>query len=637
MLHNASVRALIAPLIPALTPIAPPVHWAQSAATLLFRFCLFSLALCALFAPPLGAQTKKKLSAKLLQIEASIPITKLDALSSPFRETNLTLTPDGNTMYFMSERGGQPWSQFDDALNRNDGDIWVARRVDGVWQRPKPLSDAINTAYGEDEPNVTPDGQNIYFQSFRNGWEGMGGPYFMAELHGDKWEDVRGLGGALNAFFVNMQQENGGSIATDGSSMSPFGNFFMFTCGKDLNPKTPHNLYIARRLADGSFSGVELSELSGKKNERSVFIAADGKSVYFSSTSYGGLGGLDIFKATLNDDGSVAALYNLGEPFNSKSDDYGFIISADGREAFFIRDGDIYSADLSAVESRELKPAPITLLSGKIVSKAGGKPLEASIDLAEVPAVGTENNPAALQSLAPPTTIRSNALTGEFTAIVKPFKKYELAISASKHKGVNTEITISADKTADGVFSLTIALDTVPPRAPKNKTLASAGGGSGKGAGGGEGNVNIPVIGFVFFKTNEFTIEEQFLDELDKAWEFLRDNPSYQAEISGYADDRGSYEYNLRLSQRRVAAVVDYLWSLGCDRKRLALKFFGEEEPIADNASPEGRSQNRRVEIQFFRKAEDLAPALPAPKNPTPNAQPQKKSPAPANKRDAQF
>jgi hypothetical protein len=55
-----------------------------------------------------------------------------------------------------------------------------------------------------------------------------------------------------------------------------------------------------------------------------------------------------------------------------------------------------------------------------------------------------------------------------------------------------------------------------------------------------------------------------------------------------------------------VNAALDYLWSLGCERKRLALKFFGEEEPQANNMSEQGRSKNRRVEITFFRKAEDV-------------------------------
>ena len=513
-------------------------------------------------------------------------------------------------MYFMSERGGQPWSQFDDKLNRNDGDLWYAERKDGVWQRPTPLPETINSAMGEDEPNITPDGQNVVFQSFRSGWEASGGPYFTAELHGKKWENLIGLGGTLTNFFVSQSRDNNGSVATDGSSMSPAGNLFIFTCGKDLSPKTPHDLYFAKRFIDGSFSPVERLELSTPKNERSVFIASDGKTIYFSSNGYGGLGGLDIFKATLNDDGTIGTIFNLGEPFNTKGDDYGFVMSADGKEAYFVRDGDIFVADLSAVESRELKPAPMILLSGTVKSKANGSPLESSLDISEVPATGMEETSG---SSAYSLNARSNSITGEFSALLKPGKKYILSASASKHKGANKEFTLSAENTPGGTFTLDVELDPVPPRPPKVKAATTA-----TIAGKLTGSGIAPKIGTIYFNSDEFTLEEKYLDELDKAWEFLKVNPSYQAEISGFADDRGSYEYNLRLSQRRVNAVVDYLWSLGCERKRLALKFFGEEEPVANNLTPDGRSRNRRADMTFFRKAEDVAaPQAPAKAAPT--------------------
>jgi outer membrane protein OmpA-like peptidoglycan-associated protein len=317
------------------------------------------------------------------------------------------------------------------------------------------------------------------------------------------------------------------------------------------------------------------------------------------------LGGLDIFKATLNDDGTVGALYNLGEPFNTKGDDYGFVMSADGKEAYFVRDGDVYLADLAAVESRELKPAPIVLISGKIRSKATGSPLESSIDISEVPATGMEDAVPSSQMYS--LSARSNNVTGEYTAVLKPNKKYVLSASASKHKGVNKEFVLNAENTQGGIFTLDIELDAVAPRPPKTKIVTTATI-AGKPAGSGI----APKIGTIYFNSDDFSIEEKFLDELDKAWEFLKANPGYQAEISGFADDRGSYEYNLRLSQRRVNAVVDYLWSLGCERKRLALKFFGEEEPVANNLTPDGRSRNRRADITFFRKAEDAPP--PAPK-----------------------
>jgi outer membrane protein OmpA-like peptidoglycan-associated protein len=554
----------------------------------------------------------------MLQVQG-VTVTKIDALSSPAKEANITLSPNGRFIYFMSERGGQAWSEYNESLKKYDGDLWYAERVDGVWQKPIAMDETINTGSGEDEPNLTPDAQNVYFQSFRSGWKNIGGPYFMAELHGKKWENLTGLGGPITSFFNEQFAGFGEMIATDGSSFSPTGTLFLFTCGKDY--KSPMDIFYARRSLEGVWTQVEKLEVSTAKNERSVFVAADGKTIYFASNGYGGAGGLDMFKATIAEDGTVTGLYNLGEAFNTKGDDYGFVLAAGGKEAYFIRDGDVYHADLSAVESPELKPARTVVITGLARSKVSGNPLEASIDISEVPATGGDD-------AAAPTTgmysisIRSNSISGDYTAVLKPNKRYVLSASASKHKGFNKEFALNMDNSASGTYVLNVDMEPVTPRPPKTKTstIATARvGGSG---------VPTPNIGLVFFDTDEFTIEERYLDELDKAWEFLKINPHYQAEIQGYADDRGSYEYNLRLSQRRVNAVVDYLWSLGCERKRLALKFFGEEEPLAPNVTPDGRSRNRRAEISFFRKVDDV-PAL---KSTAPTTTPTVKSTLPTGK-----
>ncbi|TAE27497.1 MAG: hypothetical protein EAZ92_09265 [Candidatus Kapaibacterium sp.] len=577
-----------------------PTHFSKATLCVICTMFLLAEARTSL----LLSQPKKKLVPKMLSVQG-VSVTKMDVLNSPQKEVNLSLTPNGRFLYFMSERGGQSWSQFDDAANRSDGDIYVSERVKGEWTKPQALDESINTGSGEDEPNITSDGQNVYYQSFRTGWESLAGPYFMAEFHGKKWDAPVGLGGTVTSFIREQMNEFGGMIATDGSSWSPSGNLFMFTLGKDR--KLPMDIYYARRAIDGSFSAVEKLDVSTPKNERSIFIAPDGKTIYFSSNGYGGLGGLDMFKATLNDDGTVSALYNLGDAFNTKGDEYGFIISPDGKEAYFVRDGDIHRADLASAEARELKPLPMIIFSGKVLSKTTQAPLESSIDVSEVPATGGDDASAAPSPNAYSLSVRSNSVTGEFTALLKPNKKYVLSASASKHKGANREFALNSSNTLEGEYILNIELDPVPPRPPKVKTATNA------TLAGNAGKAIMPTIQPTLFETDEFTIEEKYLDELDKAWDFLKANPSYQAEISGFADDRGSYEYNLRLSQRRVNAVLDYLWSLGCERKRLALKFFGEEEPIAANASETGRSKNRRVEISFFRKLED-APIPPATK-----------------------
>lgn len=78
----------------------------------------------------------------------------------------------------------------------------------------------------------------------------------------------------------------------------------------------------------------------------------------------------------------------------------------------------------------------------------------------------------------------------------------------------------------------------------------------------------------------------------------LKADPTLTINISGYADADASDEYNLALSKRRAKAVRDYLISRGIAPSRITnVEAFGEQNPIADNSTPEGKAQNRRVEI----------------------------------------
>ena len=90
------------------------VHHRHSLITLVSTVLLWLLAANTHY---LSAQPKKKITAKMLQLQG-ISVSKVEALSSPFKEANITLSPTGRFMYFMSERGGQPWSQFDDKIGR---------------------------------------------------------------------------------------------------------------------------------------------------------------------------------------------------------------------------------------------------------------------------------------------------------------------------------------------------------------------------------------------------------------------------------------------------------------------------------------------------------------------------------------
>ena len=77
--------------------------------------------------------------------------------------------------------------------------------------------------------------------------------------------------------------------------------------------------------------------------------------------------------------------------------------------------------------------------------------------------------------------------------------------------------------------------------------------------------------------------------------------PSAQLRVTGHTDSVGSDAYNQKLSERRAASVANYLASRGVAADRLSTRGFGESQPLVDNATADGRAQNRRVEIVFDR------------------------------------
>jgi outer membrane protein OmpA-like peptidoglycan-associated protein len=105
------------------------------------------------------------------------------------------------------------------------------------------------------------------------------------------------------------------------------------------------------------------------------------------------------------------------------------------------------------------------------------------------------------------------------------------------------------------------------------------------------------VLEGVNFDFDKSAIRQEDLDNIDKDVASLESWGNVNIEVAGHTDSRGSDEYNTKLSQRRVDAVRDYLVSKGIAADRLFAKGYGESQPVADNATDEGRFKNRRVEL----------------------------------------
>jgi len=353
---------------------------------------------------------------RILRHPTQIRVERLDVLNTLYRETNINVTPDGKYLFFMSGRGQQAWSTPSyttyNGKPEHDGDIWCSQKNGKQWGLPQCLGQNVNTSNGEDEPNISPDGQVVTFQSWGRPWETSGGPYYQSNLVSTSWGNAVGLGGGINSFFVDRAKAHkredplglsNNDYATDGATLSSDGNTFIVAVGEyDGNM----DLYISHKNTYGQWSYLKRLAVSTLGDERSPFLAADGKTLYFASDGYGGWGGLDMFKTILKDNDSNENIINLGSPFNTYLEDYGFILTASGNEAYFVREGDIYFADTKDADP-ELKPSTSTLmLAGKVTNSKTGKPMTATIKI-----IDTNTKATIVQ-------VKSNAYTGEYAVVL---------------------------------------------------------------------------------------------------------------------------------------------------------------------------------------------------------------------------
>ena len=105
------------------------------------------------------------------------------------------------------------------------------------------------------------------------------------------------------------------------------------------------------------------------------------------------------------------------------------------------------------------------------------------------------------------------------------------------------------------------------------------------------------VLGDIFFDFDRYQIKPRFYPALDEVVSVLNRNPDVNIRIEGNTDNIGSEAYNLKLSEKRARAVMEYLVKAGISKGRLSIVGYGFSKPIATNATPEGRALNRRVEF----------------------------------------
>ena len=490
----------------------------------------------------------------VLNNESDVSIEKMHVLNTNKRECNLSLMPNGNVLYFMSTRA--PYG----SEGTGDGDIYRSNKEDGQWCAPEYLNQ-INTRRGEDEPSVSYDGEKIYFQSWRFDWESTGGPYYEANLVNGILINIKGLGDGINQFFRKQYRLNMG-YATDGMAISPDGNLFIVACGSNYNGNM--DLYYSVKK-HGMWSFPQLLDVSTLGNERSVYIAPDQETIYFSSDGHGGFGGLDILKTTW-DGTKTGEVVNIGEPFNTKKDDMGFVISGGGEAAFFIRDLDIYYADLNRAQE-SLKPKSSALIYGQIT--LNNKPSQKTVRVMSKGALLGETD--------------SDEYGKYMLIIPADFSEAEVFVAESNQGYERQSIRSTSVRYEE--FEVDFSAEHIPQKHQEIIPIDSS-----------ETNKLETIIYFAF---DEFDIANDELSKLKKILKLI--NPNSSVYIVGHTDHVGSNQYNLELSEKRAQAVKDWIIDFsGLNENQCIIAYKGESKVLNSGTTSKERSINRRVSVKLL-------------------------------------
>ncbi len=531
----------------------------------------------------MGAGANKKIEeckngADFMENVRDVMIQNLGIINTEYAEYAPLISADESILLFTSRRIGSSSNEIWDFDGQYFEDIYMATNENGMWSKPINIGAPLNTKEHDATIGLSGDGQSMFLYRDLD--------IYTSELEGEVWSKPKKLPKTIN---TDNFQENSAAYSPDGKTL-------YFVRGKTNNPTTSNGDLYKSTLFNGKWSeGVPIKELNTKYDEDGVFMHPDGKTIYYSSKGFNSIGGYDIFKAELQDDGKFSTPENMGIPVNSPDDDVYFVLAADGRTGYYSSvkpDGkgatDIYkmiflkldkpltintednliacltnpTSEISNPEILELKKIYLTIVKGTITDEITHEPVKASIEITD-----NSTGKEVMQ-------FYSNQKTGKYLISLASGKNYGMAVRADGYLFHSENFDIPK---AEGYQEII-----------KDVELKSMKKGS------------IVILRNVFFDTDKYDLRPESNTELNRLVKVLTENPAMRIEISGHTDSRASDAHNLTLSKNRANAVVNYLIANGIDKNRLEFRGAGEHEPIDSNETVPGRQNNRRVQFMVL-------------------------------------
>lgn len=333
------------------------------------------------------------------------------------------------------------------------------------------------------------------------------------------------------------------------------------------------DIYQSTLMPNGEWGqGEPLGEvINTAGHEKSPFFHSDNKTLYFASKDgHMGMGGYDVFMSKYKD-GKWTEPKNLGYPLNTPDDEHGYVVSLDGKTAYFSsqfpfngsksKTLDVYQVTLPP----PVRPNRVLMVKGQVKTINGLTPKNAKVELRNTKTQEVE-------------TVDIDEKSGDFVAIVDVEDSADYVLTAKGEDLAFNNQLIKAPK-EDEPVKAQVKVVTQKSKAGQHITIE---------------NIN--------FSTNSADLTKDSRASLDALVQYMREYPSYKISVEGHTDNVGDDRANMALSADRAYSVMAYLQEQGVAAARLKFKGWGETKPKASNASASGRAQNRRIEIVVLAK-----------------------------------
>ncbi|MBK7871153.1 MAG: PD40 domain-containing protein [Saprospiraceae bacterium] len=453
-------------------------------------------------------------------------------------------------------------------------DFYFSEKVNGEWQKSQPIEN-INTPLNEGAQSISADGKLLVFTACeRQGGMGRCDLYY-SESKGGKWTKPQNIGPPINSGAWESQP----SLSADGKALYFASNRSGSLGGNDL--------WVSYRQADGHWGQPQNlgKNINTTEDDQAPFIHPDGQTLYFMSKGHPAIGGFDLYVAKKQADGTWGKPQNLGYPINTRANEGAFIVSLDGKTAYYASDeADDNSNNPSIILARKnsdiftfelyeaARPDPVTYVKARVFDENTKTPLVAKVEFTDLK---TDQIYASSETDS----------EGEFLVCLPLGKEYALNVNKTRYLFHSENFNLIEIKSSAEPFVLEIGLIPIPEGQPDATESLKA---------------KPIVLRNVFFETASAALLSTSKNELDRLKSLLSENPQMKIRINGHTDNVGSDYANLKLSEQRAKAVYDYLIQNGIEANRLNYKGFGESEPIDSNDTKEGRQRNRRTEFEVM-------------------------------------